>query len=494
MVQVGVVVHHGSEALPNLTKDNFQVFDNGKEQPIAAISGGVIHTAGEANPNAAKGAVAVFSNRVEKAAPGLTVVLLDALNTPPNELTNAKSQVVRCLEQLEGNNSIALYALNGKLLVLHDFTENTGHLKEVLAKYRSGLPVFDLDPSRSGLSDNPATAGTPLGRMARDANTELSALYARERVQMTIAAIKAIAIHLRTIPGRKNLIWISASFPVSIGHVGGNRDNLREETRSVGQLLTDADVAVYPVHTAGLAVVRSADTNARAPRRAGANTGGPVLPESMQMLADKTGGKAFFGTNDLGAAVAKALSDSEGSYTIGFYPPEETLDGKFHELKVRVNVRGVEVRARRGYFATPELTLTPEQRQARLNEAVASPFEATGIQMKVRLDSAGEANPGKLRLIVGIDLSGLSLASHGDHRVGGVEMMLVQRSDDGRRLQSSDEDIKLDLPPDEFKRMSTDGLVLVKYVEPAAGLYQLRVYLLDANSGTLGSVYAAVTP
>jgi VWFA-related protein len=492
MVQVGVVVHRGSGPLTGLTKEDFQVFDNGKEQRIAALSGGMLHNASEANRGTANPAIQVSSNRADKAAPGLTVVLLDALNTPPSEMVNAKAQVIRCFNQIQGNSSIALYALGGKLVVLHDFTQNIAHLRQVLEEYRAGsLPVFDLNPGRSGLSPNGATAGTPLDRMAAQANTELGAVYAASRAQVTLHALEAIAVHLRPIPGRKNLIWLSSAFPVSIAHIGG-RQSFRDETRRLSQTLTDADVAVYPVHTRGLVGVPSADSNARAARRAGANLASTTVPASMQTLADETGGKAYYGTNDLSAAVQKALSDSEGNYTIGFYPPEESLDGKFHELRVRVNLRGVDIRSRRGYFATPESSLTPEQRQARLNEAVASPFESTAIPMKVRLDPADQPKPGSFRVIVGIDLNGLSLTAQGDRRVGRAEMMLVQQSADGRRLQASDETIKLDLPPDEFKRMSTDGLVLVKYVEPAVGLYQIRVYVLDSSSGALGSVYAPV--
>jgi hypothetical protein len=127
-----------------------------------------------------------------------------------------------------------------------------------------------------------------------------------------------------------------------------------------------------------------------------------------------------------------------------------------------------------------------------LNEAVSSPFESTAIAMKVRLDPAEQPKPGSFRLIVGIDLNALTLAAKGDHHVGGAQMMMIQESANGRRLQGTDETIRLDLAPDEFDRMSKDGLVLVKYVAPAADVFQIRVFVLDINSGALGSVYVPV--
>jgi VWFA-related protein len=503
MVSVSVVVHRGGGSATGLTKDDFQVFDNGKEQRIAAFSGGTpslgttgVGTTGVGSgsipaPGAAKPSPAVFSNRTDKGPPGITIILLDALNTPPNELSSAKDQVIRCLNQLEGNNAIALYALGGRLLVLHDFTQNTAHLRQAVEDYQAGkLPFFDLNPASSGLGQNGGMGGMPFGQMAANADTELSAAYLKMLLQLTMGALEAIARHVQPIPGRKNLVWISAGFSINIPVVGGS-ESYHGEANSLARVLTDADLAVYPVHTGGLAGA-NLGTSVSGRRARGAVNSAPIKPASMALLADQTGGKAYYGTNDLGAAVQHAIADAESAYSLGFYPAEENLDGKFHEIRVHLKARGADLRYRRGYFATPDPKPTLEQRQSELNKAVSSPFESTGIAMKVRLDPADQPKPGSFRLVVGIDLNSLTLATKGDHRVGGAQMMLVQQSADGRRLQGTDETIRLDLAPDEFDRMTKDGLVLVKYVEPAAGVFQFRVYVLDTNSGALGTVYVPV--
>jgi len=492
MVQVGVVVRRGSGPATGLTKDDFQIFDKGKEQRIAAFSGGAPTVVTNGSTTAGS-SPHVYSNRNDLGAPAVTIILFDALNTPPSELSSAKAQVMRCLNQLEGNNSIALYALGMRLLVLHDFTQNTAHLRRVLESYPAGsLPPFDLNPARSGLGPNPAIAGTPLGAMAVAANTELSALSARIRTELTLSAIEAIARHVQPIPGRKSLVWISSGFAAVIPHIVGS-ESFHGETRSLARALTDADVAVYPVHTVGLTGISALGGDvARTSRRPSPTNSAVAVPESMSILADQTGGKAYYGTNDLAAAVQHAISEAESTYTLGFYPAEENLDGKFHELRVRVKVRGTDIRYRRGYFATPELTPTPQQRQAQLDGAVSSPFESTAIAMKVRIDPADQPKAGSLRLIVGIDLNTLSLAAKGDHHAGGAQMMMVQQSANGRRLQGTDETIRLDLAPGEFDRMSKDGLVLVKYIEPVADVFEIRVFLLDTNSGALGSVFVPV--
>jgi hypothetical protein len=72
----------------------------------------------------------------------------------------------------------------------------------------------------------------------------------------------------------------------------------------------------------------------------------------MEELASRTGGKAFYNTNDIGGSVRRAIEDTKVSYVLGFYPEEADIDGKYHELRVQVPGRkGLELRARQGYYA-----------------------------------------------------------------------------------------------------------------------------------------------
>jgi VWFA-related protein len=468
LVQVGVVVHRGNGPATGLTKDDFQIFDNGKEQRIATFAGGdpsVVPTG--SSPSAAR--PNVFSNRTDHSTAGITVVLFDALNTPPADMENVKNQVIRSLSQIEKNNSIALYALGARLVILHDFTADTAHLRQVLEQYRTGA-----------LHEISLNGATPAERQ----------LDYTQRVFTTVSALQAIARHLQPIPGRKNLIWVSSSFPVIKPNATGS-DRFRLGLSPLAREITEAGIAIYPVSTRGMA--NNTGLTAISSRTSGQARGGASSPAlsspTILALADETGGKAYYNTNDLATAVQHALSDSDATYLVGFYPAEETLDGKFHELKVKVRAKGTDVRYRRGYFATADVPLTNEQRDQEITAAVSSPLESTGVAMKVRVDPADQPKPGSLRLVVGIDLNTLTLAPKGDHHAGAVQLIMLQQASDGRHLTKTDEIIKLDLTPEEFARMTNDGLVLVKYLKPEPDAFQIRVFVLDTNSGALGSVF-----
>ena len=83
----------------------------------------------------------------------------------------------------------------------------------------------------------------------------------------------------------------------------------------------------------------------------------------MKVLAERTGGRAFYGTNDLSGAIIRALNDSRVTYTLGFYPADSNGTAAFTEIKVTSGDPGAEVRARSGYFAFPEAPLACRPRR-----------------------------------------------------------------------------------------------------------------------------------
>jgi hypothetical protein len=73
--------------------------------------------------------------------------------------------------------------------------------------------------------------------------------------------------------------------------------------------------------------------------------------DSLQMVADNTDGRAIINRNDLAAGMRQIIRDASGYYLLGYTSSQAPTDGKFHEIKVRVSRRNVDVRARKGYWA-----------------------------------------------------------------------------------------------------------------------------------------------
>lgn len=68
-------------------------------------------------------------------------------------------------------------------------------------------------------------------------------------------------------------------------------------------------------------------------------------------MAHETGGKAFYTSNDLEAAVEDAIRSGSDYYTLSYTPPSGKWDGKYHKIDVKVNASGLHLSYRRGYYA-----------------------------------------------------------------------------------------------------------------------------------------------
>ncbi len=113
----------------------------------------------------------------------------------------------------------------------------------------------------------------------------------------------------------------------------------------------------------------------------------PAL-DSMQMLAERTGGVVFTNTNNLGRAISRAIDDAQITYVLGYYPTNVKWDGHFRKISVKVRRPGVSVRHRSGYLAFPPPPQTAESRQNALVRALASPLNAIALPLTVNLEPA----------------------------------------------------------------------------------------------------------
>jgi VWFA-related protein len=155
-------------------------------------------------------------------------------------------------------------------------------------------------------------------------------LLQRGQILDTLRALTTIARLVKRAPGQKNLLWLSSGFPLRL-----ETESLHDEAAETARELNAANLTIYPIDARGLSVSPAAYINIA----------------TMQELAEKTGGKAFYNSNDLASMVRSALEDSRTVYVLMYAPSDIRDDGKYHSLRVRTNRRGVRLRYRPGYYA-----------------------------------------------------------------------------------------------------------------------------------------------
>ena len=139
---------------------------------------------------------------------------------------------------------------------------------------------------------------------------------------------------MRGIPGWKNLIWVTAGFPLLMG-----RQSFTPEFEPAVRELNTAAVSVYPVDARGLLALASGRLSSDA-------------SAMLRQLAQRAGGTAFEG-RELDEAGREVFGDVQASYTLGYYPSNRNFDGKFRRIEVRLNRPGLRARHRTGYYAGP---------------------------------------------------------------------------------------------------------------------------------------------
>ncbi len=384
LVTVNVVVRDKNGPVPDLGKGDFAVFDRGKRQTISLFT---VDTSGTTIPGQPPIAEPnLFTNVLERRAntpSNITVVLLDGLNTRLKDQQYARGQIEKFLASMRPQDRVAIYTLGRTLTILRDFTGDPGQLQLALSTYdgridsnaESMVPPMVVPTGNYGLTQ-------VLKMMIENAERNMKPLYYADSARRTAAALEAIANHIAPLPGRKNLVWISASFPFWIGpktnestlararrtpfggieytpqltHSGGEGRNFNREIEGAARALNNAGMAIYPVDARGLVALadryqaRSEITGTDAMVDRNPLGARPEGQETMRQLASRTGGKAFLNTNDLASAVREAIDDSAVTYTLGFYPKADAQDGQYHDLRVEVpKRRGLSVRSRRGY-------------------------------------------------------------------------------------------------------------------------------------------------
>ena len=376
LVQISVVVHDKNGApVRDLTKDDFAVFDKGQEQKILFFS----KESDEAPPiNSKPLAPGIVSNRFANFTSGgethlaplpssLTVILLDGLNTAFTDQHYAKEGLIKFLNQLQPGDRVAIYTLSNGLRVLHDFTTDTASLLATLAKHRN-QDSFALAASSY---EDANTGDDTLDAFIDQANERISNFYQARRIETTLDALETIAHHLAGMPGRKNLIWLSSSFPSIVGQradgsFGDDFNNFTDNVQKTLRALNDIGVAIYPVDARGVisafaampsmdVTSRGRNPRARGPAPMDQRAQNQIIQTQgvMRDIADRTGGRAFLNSNDLTAGIRRAMDDTRVSYVVAYSPSHNQWDGKFREIKIKLKRPNLEAQYRKGYLGSP---------------------------------------------------------------------------------------------------------------------------------------------
>jgi VWFA-related protein len=501
LVQVSVVVHKDGAPVADLTREDFELLEDGKPQVIESFSVESERGAAAAEPLPA----GTFSNRAAGRLGSVSVILLDRLNTSWSDQGQARDQIVKFLGQIQPEDRIALYVLDSSAVrVLHDFTKDTASLLRALARYR-GQTSRELAATEEPVLQ---TGDADIDAVLRESARIVTAAARRNQAESTALAMEAIANHLAGVPGRKNLIWVSSGFPfviddpVAAGSPAGiSQRTFADEVRRAQRVVNTANIAIYPVDARGLmgafvsppsAMAAMPSVGRAAPRAppqglfTTLETTSPAL-DTMKTLAENTGGRAFYNTNDIGRAIRRAVEDGRLTYVLGFAPSHGTWDGRFRELKVRCEAarcRGASIARATWHCRCARRTARERRGRSRTRPQEPARGDGPGASGHGPADRAqGRAQPGRPG-----GARSVTLEKKGDAWEGGFALVVAQSSTEGKLFKSFDQNVDLRLTDELRERMLRQGLIVNKKLELRDDAHRVHVLVRDLRSGTTGSL------
>ncbi|HEX4605362.1 MAG TPA: VWA domain-containing protein [Candidatus Angelobacter sp.] len=494
LVVVDVVATNGKgESIPDLKASDFVMLEDSQVQKISGFSfhQGKATVVAQATlpPN-------IVTNVPQVQASSLNIILFDAVNGDFTEHAYARDELLKFFNSTPLDRPVALFSLQNDLKLLHDFTTDNKALSAVLTKYRPPAQTAGIESVESRAS----------------AFTTAGAYHTSERgIETTLNELNKLAKILKGYPGRKNLIWLSESFPFTLfpesnSQLNQDGQSLRSSESSNGGPSSIQNLqTASPYKTYAALVKKVADALMAAQVAVYVVDAGAVSKDdhlasqhTMNILAESTGGKAFKNSNNLALGLKTSVEDGSIYYTLEYYPENRKWDGQFRAIQVKSSRPGVSLRYRQGYYA-----LDPDKISKDETDSVAENFSrlleldapsVTGVLFQAQVVAPPDKNK---KVLVTFHVDPQSIAF--EHKDDGKEYAKVMctvwaygKDKDKPAMFSGT--VNANLPANEYQLMMKQHFMpCSRELELKPGTYTLRMGVLDRTTNKIGTASTRVT-
>ena len=327
-----------------LKQEDFTLLDNGAARALTSF-------------RALKGSAGI--------APVRVMLMVDGVNNSPHDVAGDGRAIEKFLKQ-----SPALLAYQTSIAVLSASGASVGRPSRdrdaLIGEVRTRsihVPMFDCEEDGRGsdLGSPPTTSGArDLSGMVVAPRGERGSSCLNRRFQLSISALRRLALEQKEIPGRVILVWIGRGWPLLAARefrpdTAAIRQNFFDNLVDVTNTLREAQVTLDAAFSPDLfrtVEPRSDHDNAFFN---GVPSEVQVTASSLglQMLAHQSGGQILTESKDLASEIARCVGDAESYYALSFDSPSAASPGEYHSLEVNVNKPGLKARTNTNYYAQP---------------------------------------------------------------------------------------------------------------------------------------------
>ena len=505
-VEVDAVVTDAQGRLvTDLSQEDFEVLEDGRPQKVTAFS--LINLPIERAPRPLfLGAPIEPDVQANTVAEGrIYMIVLDDLHTGFTNTPRVKRFLQEFVERNFGANDLAaIVYTSGRGVAGQEFTNNRRLLLEAIDRFagrRLRSEALEINDRLNSIERDPSDERSlklmdPL---------EMERAY---NARTTLTAVKDLAAFMEGIRGRrKSLLLISEGISYNIYDVFNytSAGLILQHANDAVAAATRANTAIYAIDPRGLSGfdegIEAGGTPADITPSQFSVTGSlmdavRMSQQSLQVLANETGGFAAINRNDFAGAFERVVRENSTYYVLGYYPVNDRRDGRFRRIEVRLKRPGLQVRSRRGYVAprgrAPN-TRPPAGANAldvAVGTALNSPIPTTGIPLSVSAAAfKGTAPNAAVAIAVEMRPGGFKFAEKDGMFFDRVQVAMSSVDAKGTVRPGQKHVLTLEMSAATAAVARERGLRLVSEVNLPPGRYQLRIGAAEEGAGQSGSAF-----
>jgi VWFA-related protein len=539
LVPVRVVVRDSNgNAVANLHREDFQLFEDGKPQIVSNFTVESLASLSEG----AAGSIASESKPGEAASgkpgtaflpPGRFVALLfDDPHLNLQDLMQARIAATSYVEKyLAPTDRVAVFTVSGQMQT--DFTDDRAKLRANLATMiprsvtagdpstPADCPIMDyyeaveiqdhhdnnvidvatqdaLACIESQSASPPSAAAQAVLLEEAHSLAESTALRMEsmgdEQTEYALRRLREVIDRMSVLPGQRSIVLISPGF------IYPNREAEFSEIvdKAIRQNVFIDTLDARGLYTPDLGDISQA-THDPNPVTAGYRSrlhldGQSSQVEVLMDLASETGGISFHDNNDLLAGLRELASPPEAYYLLAFVPQNLKYDGHFHSIKVELAGKNkYTILARKGFYA-PKHGETPEQLAARaIQDALFSQEDQHGlpIALQTQFYKTG-ATDAKLAVLAHVDLAHLRFDKADGRNDNDLTVVAALFDRNGNFVTGTQKVIIMKLRDDTLARLSQTGVTVRTNFDVKPGDYVVRLVVRDSNAAQLAAESGSV--
>jgi VWFA-related protein len=526
LVQVKVVVRDDKgNLMPDLHREDFQVFDQGKPQAITTFGVETAESRRKRAEEAAKTQAGEEGGAAGEEKAGLpqrfVALVFDDIHLAMADMVYVRASTKKLIDSLAATDRMGIYTTSGQ--VTQEFTGDKAALMEKML----ALVPRPMMGKINSVTNCPDVTHYMADQALNKSNTQILGIVTQETLQCMfqnnsamLSAATSVAQaalqeelvagdtdneygyrHLEDVlrrmsgmPGERVMVMVSPGFLLTTQFL--DEMGIIDRANRANVVINTVDArGLYTPDILGDISQRMTDT----PTTAGFKATFRVeeQQENAYVLGDfaaGTGGTFFHNSNDLATGLKLAGAAPEVSYVLGFSPQNQKMDGRFHTIKVSLTgKRKYSLQARRGYYAPKKVDDPDQEAKQEIVEAVFSQEEIHELPLDLQTQYFKTGDAGvHLSVVSRIDLKGMHFRKAEGRNFDNLTVATAIFDENGNYVTGGEKLLEMRLLDTTYDRMSHTGLTMKSSFDLKPGKYLVRQVIRDSEGAQMAAKNGAV--